>query len=138
MTLKSPFVAPQASSPTRLTLNSWILTASTCCCSSSLFCFSPRVSFLFCQSAFSLREKKQQNTATGGLVGVGREGLDMMLVAVKQVRRGRNSPQVVFIQEPLLVADDRETLFVLLQRFHQLPVLLILVLEFLRQGKGSN
>lgn len=59
-----------------------------------------------------------------------------MYVSTDQVRRGRNSPQVLFIQKPLLVADHRETLFVLLQRCDQLSVLLVLVFELLRCNRS--
>lgn len=50
-----------------------------------------------------------------------------------QLTNGQNSPQVLFIQKPLLVADHGEALFVLLQGGHQLRVLLLLVFELLRQ-----
>lgn len=43
-----------------LTLNSWILMASTCFCSSSLFFVSAKVSFVFCHSVFSLSENTRK------------------------------------------------------------------------------
>lgn len=42
----------------QLTWNSWILTESTCFCSSSLFCMSVNVFWFFCHSAFSLSKKQ--------------------------------------------------------------------------------
>lgn len=62
-------------------------------------------------------------------------GCQCTYTPVNKGKSGRHSPEVFFVKKPLLVADHREILFVLLQRCDQLPVLLLLVSELLRQQR---
>lgn len=65
-------------------------------------------------------------------------GCQCTYTPVNQARGGRHSPEILLVKKPLLVADDREILFVLLQRYDQLPVLLLLVSELLCQQRRTG
>lgn len=107
------------SSNVRLTLNSWILMPSVCFCSSSCFFTSSSRSFSFCHSDFSLNQKKK--TIEFLIHTRGQTPEDFLC----------DSPEVFFIQEALLVANDRKLILVLLQHSGKCLGFILLVFQLL-------